>query len=83
LTVLLLATLLGSAGVAAGIVAGVPTLVEFVFIGSLALFIVTLTSGTLFARTEDGARSRAGAASAGAIGPLPAEEHQSDLQPAE
>ncbi|MEO8566988.1 MAG: hypothetical protein ABI541_11445 [Betaproteobacteria bacterium] len=82
LAVLLLATLLGSGGVAAGIVAGVPAIVQFVFVGSLALFVVTLTSGTLFARADDGAHPRGRAASVGTISPLHADEHRLDLQPA-
>ena len=79
LAVLLLATLLGSGGVAAGIVADVPAIVQLVFVGSLALFIVTLTTGT-FARSDDG--SPAGrAASVGAISPLQAHEPRLGLQP--
>ena len=77
LGVLLLAALLGSGGVAAGIVAGVPAIVQFVFVGSLALFIVTLTTGTLFARSDSGAPpGRAG--SVGAISP--ADENRFDAQ---
>ena len=68
LGVLLLAALLGSGGVAAGIIAGVPTIVQLVFVGSLALFIVTLTTGTLFARSDDGAPPGR-AASVGSISP--------------
>jgi hypothetical protein len=83
LAVLLLATLLGSGCVAAGIVAGVPAIVQFVFVGSLALFIVTLTSGALFARADDGARPRGRAASGGAISPLQSDEHRLDAQPTE
>jgi hypothetical protein len=75
LAVLLLATMLGSGGVAAGIVAGVPAIVQFIFVGSLALFIVTLTTGTLFARSHDG-RPSGRAASVGALGPSPADEHR-------
>lgn len=81
LAVLLLATLLGSGGVAAGVVAGVPAIVQFVFVGSLALFIVTLATGTLFARADDGLRTSA--SSVGAIGPSHADENRRDLQPAE
>ena len=83
LAVLLLATLLGSGGVAAGIVAGVPAIVQFMFVGSLALFIVTLTTGALFARANDGARPRGQAASVGAINPLHGNERRQDLQPTE
>jgi uncharacterized membrane protein YtjA (UPF0391 family) len=83
LAVLLLATLLGSGGVAAGIVAGVPAIVQFMFVGSLALFIVTLTTGAVFARPDDGARPRGQAASVGAINPLHANERRLDLQPTE
>lgn len=81
LAVLLLAILLGSGGVAAGIVAGVPAIVEFVFVGSLALFVVALASGTLFARTHDS--SDATAASVTAISPSHPDQHRLDLQPAE
>jgi hypothetical protein len=82
LAVLLLAALLGSGGVAAGIVAGVPVIVQFVFVGSLALFIVTLATGTLFARSHDG-RPSGRAAFVGAINPLHADGHRPDLQPTE
>ena len=75
LAVLLLAAMLGSGGVAAGIVAGVPAIVQFIFVGSLALFIVTLTTGTLFARSHDG-RPSGRAASVGALGPSPADEQR-------
>lgn len=81
LAVLLLATLLGSGGVTAGIVAGVPAIVQFVFVGSLALFIVTLTSSTLFARADDGSHPRGRAVSGGGISPLHAYERRLDLQP--
>lgn len=81
LVVLLLATLLGSGGVAAGIVAGVPAIVQFVFVGSLALFIVTLTSGASFARADQGAPPRGRSASVGAIGPLHTREPRPELRP--
>lgn len=80
LAVLLLATLLGSGGVAGAIVAGVPAIVQFVFVGSLALFIVTLTSGALFARAGDGVHPRGQAASGSAISSLQPDEHRLDLQ---
>ena len=81
LAVLLLATLLGSGGVAAGIVAGVPAIVQFVFVGSLALFIVTLTSGASFARANEGEHPRGPSASVGTISPLHAHGPQPDLRP--
>jgi len=80
LAVLLLATLLGSGGVAAGVVAGVPAIVQLVFVGCLALFIVTLTSGTLLARADDGVQSTAPAASVSEAGPLQSDEYRLDLQ---
>jgi hypothetical protein len=69
LAVLLLATLLGSGGVAAGIVAGVPPIVQFVFVASLTLFIVTLATGASFARAGEGAHPKGRSASVGAIAP--------------
>jgi hypothetical protein len=77
LAVLLLAAMLGSGGVAAGIVAGVPAIVQLVFVGSLALFIVTLTTGTLFARSDAGSPPGR-AASVGAISPSQADELRPD-----
>ena len=75
LAVLLLATLLGSGGVAAAIVAGVPAIVQFVFVGSLALLIVTLATGASFARA-DHRRLTVGTSS-----PLHVNEGRMDLQP--
>ena len=83
LAVLLLATLLGSGGVAAAIVAGVPAIVQFVFVGSLALFIVTLTSSASFARAGHGAHRTKQAASVGATDPPRANDRRPDLQPAD
>lgn len=80
LAVLLLATLLGSGGVAAGIVAGVPAIVQFVFVGSLALFIVTLASSALFARPDEGARPSGRSASVGKIRLLHAHGPRPDLR---
>ena len=80
LAVLLLATLLGSGGVAAGIVAGVPAIVQFVFVGSLALFIVTLASSALFARADEGAHPSGRTASVGEIGLLHAYGPRPDFQ---
>jgi hypothetical protein len=54
-----------------------------VFVGSLALFIVTLTSGTSFARGDEGAHLTGRSASVGAIGPLRPHEPRPDLQPAD
>jgi hypothetical protein len=81
LAVLLLATLLGSGGVAAAIVAGVPAIVQFVFVGSLALFILTLTSGTSFARADEGTLPKGRSASIGANSVLRAHEPPPNLQP--
>jgi len=83
LAVLLLATLLGSGGVAAGMVAGVPAIVQFVFVGSLALFVVTLATGASFARADHGPHPTGQAASVAAINPLHANERRLDLQPME
>lgn len=47
LPVLLLATLLGSGGVAAGFAAGVPAIVQIVFVVCLGLLFVALTAATL------------------------------------
>ena len=80
LAVLLLATLLGSGGVAAGIVAGVPAIVQFIFVGSLALFIVTLASSALVARPDEGARPSGRSASVGKIRLLHAHGPRADLQ---
>jgi hypothetical protein len=82
LAVLLLATLLGSGGVAAAIVAGVPAVVQFVFVGSLALFILTLATGASFARADHhGPTGKA--APVGTINPSQVNERRMDLQPTE
>lgn len=82
LAVLLLATLLGSGGVAAGMVAGVPAIVQFVFVGSLALFIVALTTGASFARVDQ--REPTGrATSVGTTHHVHADERGSAVQPTE
>lgn len=45
--VVFLASLLGSGGVAAGVVTDVPSIVQFVFVGCLGLFVVLLAAGAL------------------------------------
>ncbi len=82
LWVLLLATLLGSGGVAAGLAAGVPTIVQFVFVGCLGLFVVTLATGALMVTDTDAPRQRNGAAesAASAITSRAAEAHDADLR---
>lgn len=47
LGVVLLTSLLGSGGVAAGLVTGVPSIVQVVFVGCLGLFVVALATGAL------------------------------------
>jgi len=64
-------------------VAGVPTIVQLVFVGSLALFVVTLTTGALFARADHRPHPTGQAASVAAINPLHANERRLDLQPME
>ena len=78
LAVLLLATLLGSGGVAAAIVAGVPAIVQFVFVGSLALFIVTLATGASFAHAD---HRRPTGEAASVVNPLRAKQRRIDRQP--
>ncbi|MGH8850442.1 MAG: hypothetical protein ACREYD_05570 [Casimicrobiaceae bacterium] len=70
LWVLLLTTLLGSGGVAAGFAADVPAIVQFVFVGCLGLFVVTLTTGALMVADPEG--SRAGREPRGHSGAAPA-----------
>jgi hypothetical protein len=53
--VVLLTSLLGSGGVAAGLVTDVPSIVQFVFVGCLGLFVVLLATGAL---KRGGVRSR-------------------------
>lgn len=47
LVVVLLTSLLGSGGVAAGLVSDVPSIVQAVFVGCLGLFVVLLATGAL------------------------------------
>ena len=47
LVVVVLTSLLGSGGVAAGVVTDVPSIVQFVFVGCLGLFVVLLAAGAL------------------------------------
>jgi len=47
LVVLVLTSLLGSGGVAASLVTHVPSIVQFVFVGCLGLFVVLLAAGAL------------------------------------
>jgi hypothetical protein len=51
-----------------------------VFVGSLALFIVTLATGASFARAGEGAHPKGPSASVGAIAPLQAPYRRPDLQ---
>lgn len=56
LLVVILTSLLGSGGVAAGLAADVPAIVEFAFIACLGLFVVALATGAL--RSTDRASPR-------------------------
>ena len=47
LAVVLLTSLLGSGGVAAGLVTDVPSIVQVVFVGCLGLFVIALATGAL------------------------------------
>lgn len=47
LLVVILTSLLGSGGVAAGLAADVPAIVDFAFIACLGLFVVALATGAL------------------------------------
>lgn len=56
LLVVILTSLLGSGGVAAGLATDVPAIVEFAFIACLGLFVVALATGAL--RSTDRASPR-------------------------
>lgn len=58
LWVLVLTMLLGSGGVAAGLAADVPAVVQFVFVGCLGLFVVTLMTGALAITGVEGSGQR-------------------------
>lgn len=73
LLVVVLASLLGSGGVAAGLVTDVPSIVQFIFIGCLGLFVALLAAGALKTRGA-GSRDR-GPASHASIAASSAEQH--------
>ena len=58
LAVVLLTSLLGSGGVAAGLVTDVPSIVQIVFVGCLGLFVVALATGALNTGGTDLGQSR-------------------------